>query len=165
MYDFAAQDTTDGTRIRIVAIGRHALRLVTNRLDGLLEKGRGCCQIAGRAEHRINQIAVAVDGPVQVMPRPIDLDVGFVHIPRFARLSAPFGFQLLAQLWRTVLCWTVWTSVRIRRFQGKKRAKLKEKREQFGQTIGAGQADGEDAVLKRTWLVGTNGRLADRFYR
>ena len=34
---------------------------------------------------------VAVDGPIQIVPLAVDLDIGLVHVPRFTRLTTPLG--------------------------------------------------------------------------
>jgi hypothetical protein len=97
MHDLAAYAATDGAWIGIVAIGRHPLRRVPDRLDRLFEEGFGGDKIAGRAEHRVHQIPFAVNGPIQVMPASTDFDVRFVELPGLARLTMAPGFELPAQ--------------------------------------------------------------------
>jgi hypothetical protein len=81
-------------------IPRPALGLVTNRLDRWFEKGLGGGSITGRAEQRVDQITLAVNGPIPGMPVTLQLNVGFVHLPAVAGRSASLGLQLPAQPWR-----------------------------------------------------------------
>ena len=71
----------NSARIGIVAVGGDAFRFVTNGVDRLLEEGRGGWQIACFTEHGIDQIAVAVDCPIQIMPAFVDFQVCFVDVP------------------------------------------------------------------------------------
>ena len=53
-----------------MSIRGHSLWFAVIKLSSLLEKPFGGVHIAGLAEHGINQIAVAVDGTVEVVPLP-----------------------------------------------------------------------------------------------
>ena len=60
-----------------------------HRLGGA-EKGLGRCEVACLAEPHIDQIPVAVDGPVEVVPLALHLDVGLVYIPAVPCSTATF---------------------------------------------------------------------------
>jgi hypothetical protein len=47
-------------------------------------------------EHRIEQVAISVDGTVQVTPVTADLDVHLVQIPGDPGLPATLGAKILA---------------------------------------------------------------------
>ena len=65
-----------------VLVGGHALRFVPHcRGKRLFEKRPGCHQIACFTQHRVDQIAVAADGPLQIAPFAFHLHIRFVHIP------------------------------------------------------------------------------------
>jgi|GEM_PF-3107380 len=64
MTDFATNNLTNNPSIGGVFIGRHALRFVPDRRDGLLEEYFSGLQIRFFAEHRVNQITVAVNRTV-----------------------------------------------------------------------------------------------------
>ena len=40
--------------------------------------------VAGLAQHRVNEVTVAIDRSIQVAPAALDLQVGFIDIPTFA---------------------------------------------------------------------------------
>ena len=41
--------------------------------------------VTGRTQHRVNQVPVAIDRPIQVAPLTVDLQVGLIGIPALAR--------------------------------------------------------------------------------
>jgi len=71
--DSEAQSRLDGLRIGGVLIRRHTLRLVTDRRQRLFEEGLRCFEVTGGTQPNIDQIAVTVDGAIQVLPAAIDV--------------------------------------------------------------------------------------------
>ena len=59
--------------------------------DGLgrAEEGLGRRHVAVLAEHRVDQIAVSIDRPIQVAPPAPDLQVRLIHVPVAATGAAP----------------------------------------------------------------------------
>ena len=52
--------------------------------------------------HRINQIAIPIDGAIQVAPCPFNGDGGFIHVPRSACLPSSPHTQLIRKKWGKV---------------------------------------------------------------
>jgi hypothetical protein len=50
-------------------------------LERLAQNPLGRSQIAPLAEPELDRVAIAVDRPVEIPPRPADLDVSFVDVP------------------------------------------------------------------------------------
>jgi hypothetical protein len=89
--DTTAQRAADRPRIGAVAvcgdlIGRHAR-------DGLgrAEEGLGRRHVTMLAQHGVDEIAIAVDGPIQVGPATTNLQVRFIHVPAPAAAGASFA--------------------------------------------------------------------------
>src|SRR5512135_2855695 len=91
----SAQGLTDRAGVGVMPIGRHPLRRVTNHIDSLLEEALRRFHVPLFAEHRINQVAIPIDGPIEVAPLSMDTDVCFIHVPGFPRLSASLSTQLI----------------------------------------------------------------------
>src|SRR3970282_205346 len=51
-------------------------------------------------QHRVQEVAISVDGPVEVAPAAADFHVGLVDVPGAAGLAAALGAQLLTDDWR-----------------------------------------------------------------
>ncbi len=87
-----AHGLADRSWIGVMAIGRHPLWGVTNDIDGLR---RSKCLAASisrfSARHRINQIAISIDGAIQIAPCSLDVDVGFIHVPGASCLPSSLG--------------------------------------------------------------------------
>ena len=81
--DLTAQGLADGTRVGIMPIGRHSLWGVTNHIDSLLEEALRCFHVSLFAEHGINQIAIAIAGPIELAPLSMDADIRFINVPGF----------------------------------------------------------------------------------
>jgi hypothetical protein len=73
MFDFRTKYLADGARIRIVAIACHLARNLSDSGDGPTKESLGTRHIARLAEHRVDQIALTIDGTVQVAPFALDL--------------------------------------------------------------------------------------------
>lgn len=76
-----AKGLADRPRVGVMSIGCHPFWGVTNHIDGLLEKTLGRFHISLLTDHRINQIAILIDGPIQKALFSLDLGVGFIHVP------------------------------------------------------------------------------------
>src|SRR5258708_3887968 len=72
---------------------------IANNSESLLEKLLGCFPIPFLAQTRIHQVAVGINGTIQVTPFSPHLHVGFIHIPRWSCLSVPFGPQVVGNEW------------------------------------------------------------------
>lgn len=59
---------------------------MTNLSHGLLEKLFCSIHISLFTQPRINQIAIPVDGPIQIAPRSMDFEVGLIDVPGSACL-------------------------------------------------------------------------------
>ena len=90
-----AQCFSDRARIGVMPVGRHLLGDLLRHFQRCREEAFGCLHIPMLAQHGVNQIAVAVDGSVEVLPLARHLDVGFVHVPGAAGLALALGAQLV----------------------------------------------------------------------
>jgi len=86
-----AQGLADGMRVGVLAIGRHPFWGVTNHIDGLLEKALGCFHISLLTHHRVNQLAIPINGPREITPLPFDGDVRLINLPGSPGLSTSRG--------------------------------------------------------------------------
>src|SRR3712207_1940488 len=79
----------NGCGVAGVAIGRDLLRLdLSDRLGGAEERlGRG--KISSLAQINIDQIAVTVDGSVEITPLACNFDVRLIGMPAAADLTGP----------------------------------------------------------------------------
>jgi hypothetical protein len=53
--------------------------------EGLAEKALGSLGIAGRTQSKVNGMALGLDRPIEVIPRPLDVDVGLIDPVRISR--------------------------------------------------------------------------------
>ncbi len=81
--------------ISLVPVRGHAVRGVADHGTGPAEEALGSLPITRRAEQRIDQITVPIDGAVQIAPPAVDLDVGLVDVPRPAGFPPSSGAELL----------------------------------------------------------------------
>ena len=93
--DLATNAATNRPPIRGVLVGGDAIWLMPNRRDGLFEKRLGRQQIALFAQHSIDQVAVAIDGSVQIAPRAVFIgDIETNELSRsFATTQPQPGFK------------------------------------------------------------------------
>src|SRR3954454_19010448 len=97
VVDARAKFVGDSLGIAGMAVGGDLLGLdLGDRLGGA-EEGLGGGHIAGLAQVNIDQVAVAVDRPVEIAPLPSDLDVGFIDVPAAADLAGPPLAQTLGE--------------------------------------------------------------------
>ncbi len=102
MENAIAKDLADRTWGRTVPIRDHALWSMTDRLKGVLEKALGGVPLSLLTEHRVNQIAILINGTLQVAPLSLDPHVGRINnVPADPCLSATPPPQLIAYQRRT----------------------------------------------------------------
>jgi hypothetical protein len=95
MLNIAAHRLSYSSWIGRMTIRRHLVGSMANHSNCLLEKLLGCLHIPLLAQHGIHQIAIVIDRPIKVAPLSVNLDVGFIHVPRSPRLTSSFDPQLL----------------------------------------------------------------------
>jgi len=77
-----AQRLSDRTRVGVMSMSCHPFWGVTNHIGGLRRSKRLAASISRfSTRHRINQFTIPIDGPIQIGPFSLDLDVGFIHVP------------------------------------------------------------------------------------
>ena len=86
--NFTTKGLTNGAWIGAMTISRHPFWSMTNCLESLLEKSLRGIHIALLAQHGINQVAISINGTIEVAPLPMNFDGGLIHIPG-SRLSVP----------------------------------------------------------------------------
>jgi hypothetical protein len=72
---------------------------VTDNSECLSEKPLGCFHIPFLAQSRINQIAIRVNGPIEVAPSSLYFEVGLIYIPGFSCLATSLCPQLVCNEW------------------------------------------------------------------
>jgi hypothetical protein len=95
MENVFAKDLADRTGIRTVPICGYSLWSLANCLEGLLEKTLGGVHISLLAEHGINQIAILINGTIQVAPLSLDSHRGLINMPGGPSLTTSFCAQLV----------------------------------------------------------------------
>jgi hypothetical protein len=68
MFDLLAEHFGDGAGIRVVAIGRDLFGAMSGNGLGTAEEALGGGPVALRAQHRIHELPIPVDGAIQVAP-------------------------------------------------------------------------------------------------
>jgi hypothetical protein len=91
MLYMVAQDLASGPWIGTMPICRDRRWRLANHSNRLLEKSLSRLYISFLAQHGINQIPIVVDGPIQITPRSMHFDGGFVNIPGRPSLSMSLG--------------------------------------------------------------------------
>ena len=71
-------------------------RLAHGDIDQATQEATRCCPVPMLAEHRVQEIAVPVNRPIEVTPGASHLDVGLIEIPGAAGLAAAAGPQSFA---------------------------------------------------------------------
>jgi len=89
MANPTAQRLTDGTRIGVMPVRRHPLRHIRSERKRLAEELRRRIHIARHAQSCIDQIALPIDGALQVAPAAVDLHVGLARVPFATPCAAP----------------------------------------------------------------------------
>jgi hypothetical protein len=83
--------------VRSVAVRYHSFWGMTNDEESLLEKSLSGFHIASLAEARINQVAISINGTIEVTPLSVNFDVCLIRIPGPSGLPASFRSQLFCQ--------------------------------------------------------------------
>ena len=83
--------------IGIVAICRDLFRRLVDNGESAAEEPLGCGHIPRGAQHRVHQIAFAINGAVQITLFAFDLEVGFVDIPAPTRFPLAFATDVPGQ--------------------------------------------------------------------
>jgi hypothetical protein len=95
-----AQGLADRTRGGVMSIGGYPFWGVTNHSDGLRRSKRLAASISRfSTRHRSNQMAIPIDGAIQMAPCPFDVDIGFINVPGNSCLSTSFCPQLVCHEW------------------------------------------------------------------
>jgi len=82
MQHVTAQGLADRTRVGVMPIRRHAFWHVADDIDSLRRSKRLAASISRFwAPHRVNQVAIPIDGSIEITPFSLDVDLGFIHIP------------------------------------------------------------------------------------
>jgi len=77
-------------------IRRHAFWHVADDIDSLRRSKRLAASISRFwAPHRVNQVAIPIDGSIEITPFSLDVDLGFIHIPGSSCLPSSFCPQLV----------------------------------------------------------------------
>jgi hypothetical protein len=87
VFEVIAEDLVEGRRVAGVLVSCDLVRRRSGHRHGRAEERLGGFLIAGFAQVDVDQVAVAVDRPVQVLPLAGDLDVRFVDILAAASLA------------------------------------------------------------------------------
>jgi hypothetical protein len=95
MGNVLAEDLSDGTRVRTVSICGHSLWSIANSLESLAKKALGCIHISLLTEHGINQVAILINGSIQIAPLSLDPHIGFIHMPGASYLTTSFCAQVI----------------------------------------------------------------------
>ena len=83
--DAATQRRADRTRVRVVPVGCHPVRHKASNRPCRAKESLGRLHVTGRAQHRVDQVPVAIDGPIQIAPLALNLEVGLICIPTLPR--------------------------------------------------------------------------------
>ena len=91
------QDPADGSAVGRMGIGRDPQRLGACHLHQPSQKAPGGVLVAVLAEHGVEEVAIAVDGAVEIAPAARDLHVGLIDVPGDPGAAAPLGPEPLRQ--------------------------------------------------------------------
>src|SRR5687768_7256472 len=97
MRHLVPKDVTDGTWIRVVAIGGEAIGRDPGHGPCRPKERLGRREIARLAQPCVDQIAVSVNGSIEVTPLPLDLEIRFIDIPAGPSDPVALFAQSLAQ--------------------------------------------------------------------
>ena len=92
-----AQGLADRARVRVAAVGGHALPGLPGDRKRPPEELPRRDHVAALTQAGVDQVALAIDRPVQGAPRPVDLHGGLVRVPRRAGLTVALGAEVLRE--------------------------------------------------------------------
>ncbi|GAC1568123.1 MAG: hypothetical protein NVS3B14_16320 [Ktedonobacteraceae bacterium] len=96
MNDVASKGLADRTGIGIMSIGRHSFRRMTSDIKSLREEVLGGIHISLLTEHRVNQVAIPIDGSRERTPVPMNFDIGFIDMPGSPYLPTSLDSKLIS---------------------------------------------------------------------
>lgn len=99
MLDLFAQRFTNRPWIGCMPIRRHSFGHVSRHHPCLTQKALCCIHITCFAQHRIDQVTLAIDCSIPGAPCAVQLHVRFVDVPRAASLACTPGAKLVGQQW------------------------------------------------------------------
>jgi hypothetical protein len=97
VFEVVTEDLVEGRRVAGVLVSRDLVRRCSSDRHGGAEERFGGFLIAGLAQVDVDQIAVAVNCAVQVLPLAGHLDVRFINIPAAAGLALAPSAQGLGE--------------------------------------------------------------------
>jgi hypothetical protein len=97
VFEVVTEDLLQGRRIAGVLVGGDLVRRRSGDRHRGAEERFGGFLIAGLAQVDVDQVAVAVDRPVQVLPLTGNFDIGFIDIPAAAGLAPASPAQGLGE--------------------------------------------------------------------
>ena len=95
VHDLPPEDPAHRARVGGVAIRRDTERPPVRDVDQPAEEAPCRVLVAVLAQHRIDELPVAVDRSVEVAPAPGDLHVGLVDVPGAADTAPPLRTEPL----------------------------------------------------------------------
>lgn len=95
MENVIAEELADCKWGRTVSIRGHSHWNMTDRLEGLLEKVLGGVHGSLLTQHRVNEVAVLINGSIQRAPRSLDYHIGFINMPGGLSPTTSLCAQLL----------------------------------------------------------------------
>jgi len=97
MAHLRTEHLPDGTGIGMVAVCRDLFRRLVDNGESAAEEPLGCGHIPRGTQHRVHQIALAINGAIQITPFAFDLEVRFVDIPAPTRFPLAFATDVPGQ--------------------------------------------------------------------
>ena len=97
MLDLPPEDPADRPSVCGMMVGGDAQRPSLRDVDEAPEEAPSRVLVALLAQHRVDQLPVTVDRPVEVAPAAGDLHVGLVDVPGPARVAASLGAEPFPQ--------------------------------------------------------------------
>ncbi len=92
-----AQRLADRPRIGVMPIRRDPLRCLASHVQRLHKEPLRCVHIPLFTEPDVHQGTIPIDGTLQVAPRSINLDVGFIDMPGGADMPMALGTEVVSK--------------------------------------------------------------------
>ena len=97
MLDSLARHFRDCSWIRAMPVGGDLFGMTTGYDLGAAEEALGGGPVALWAQHRIHQVAIPVDGAIQIHPPPTHLEIYFIHMPAATDSALPSTPNLVSR--------------------------------------------------------------------
>ena len=81
----------------LVLVGSDSVRYTASDGSSRTEERLGSRLILALAQQHIDQVAVPINGPIEVDPTPLHFQIGFVAVPAPPHLPTPLPPESLAQ--------------------------------------------------------------------